>query len=66
LLGLEMRIKTELFTFVLRFSQMLQVIVFNIPLGFVNEDKIYQQERHEDLYDCTLKILKKVIQTLTY
>lgn len=45
---------------------MLKVIAFNIPLGFANEDKIYKQERHEDLYDCTLKILKKVIQTLTY
>jgi hypothetical protein len=42
LLGLEMRIKTDLFTFVHRFSQMLQVIVFNIPLGFANEDKIYK------------------------
>lgn len=66
LLGLEMKIKTDLFLFVLRFSEMLKVIVFNIPLGFVNEDKIYKQERHDDLYDCTIKILKKVIQTLTY
>jgi len=61
-----MRIKTELFTFVLRFSQMLQIMVFNIPLGFPNEDNIYKQERHEDLFDCTLKILKKTIQTMTY
>jgi len=59
-----MRLKSELFTFVLRYSQMLQVIVYNIPLGFTNEDGIYKQERHEDLYDCTLKILEKVMKTL--
>ena len=43
---------------------MLQVVVYNIPLGFTNEDGIYKQERHEDLYDCTLKILEKVMKTL--
>lgn len=42
LLGLEMRLNTGMFTFVLRYTQMLAVIVYNVPLGFVNEDNIYK------------------------
>jgi hypothetical protein len=28
-----------------------------IPQGFATEVKFYREERHEDLFDCTLKLI---------
>lgn len=43
--------------FISTYCQIVRTIVTNIPLGFPSEDKFYRQERLEDLFDCTLKLI---------
>lgn len=65
LLGVEMSLDFNLFTFVQRFTSMVKVITVNIPLGFPNEDKFYKQEVYEDLFECALKIMQNVMNNLS-
>jgi hypothetical protein len=48
----------KLFNFISRFCELEKVIAKNIPLGLVDEDQMYKQERFEHLYECTVKVMQ--------
>jgi hypothetical protein len=56
-IGVDTHLNLSLPNFLITYCQIVKTIVANIPLGLANEDKFYRQERLEDLFDCTLKLI---------
>ena len=58
-------INEQLFEIVAAFTNVLSTLIQSIPIGVDKEqDKLYGQERREDLLDCTLLVFHKVNEIL--
>ena len=54
-----------MFEIVAAFTNVINTLILAIPIGInKDEDKIYGQERREDLLDCTLMLFHKVNEKL--
>ena len=58
-------INEEMFDVVAAFTQVLSTLVTVIPVGLNREeDKIYGENRREDLFECTLVLFHKINELL--
>lgn len=68
LLGLDCSLQTTLFTFVEKFTIIINIVVAGLPLGLnperPDEDRLYKLDQHEVLFDALLYLMGKVRDNL--